>query len=209
MKRYKYPRTPHLPGSPGATPDDIYINDMDCLVGREVVITEKLDGENTTLYSDGLHARSIDSRHHESRSWLKQFHASIQHLIPEDLRICGEYLYAKHSIAYDCLDSYFYMFSVWRGKQCFSWDKTVKVAHSLDIELVPVLYRGILTQNVLNAIIADLDTEKQEGFVVRLANDIYIDDFSKKFAKYVRQQHVQSDTHWMYREVTPNKLRQQ
>lgn len=36
-----------------------------------VVITEKMDGENTTLYRDGLHARSLDSRHHPSRNWVK------------------------------------------------------------------------------------------------------------------------------------------
>ncbi|MGB3444528.1 MAG: hypothetical protein WBA97_37795 [Actinophytocola sp.] len=28
------------------------------LAGREVVVAEKLDDENTTLYHDGLHARS-------------------------------------------------------------------------------------------------------------------------------------------------------
>jgi len=41
------------------------------LIGREVVVTEKMDGENTTMYCDNIHARSIDGRHHPSRDWVK------------------------------------------------------------------------------------------------------------------------------------------
>ncbi|MGC5412734.1 RNA ligase family protein, partial [Streptomyces sp. DT225] len=59
--RTHYPRTPHLPWSPGATSDDVRMTDLAALAGTEVVVTEKLDGENTTLYADGLHARSLDS----------------------------------------------------------------------------------------------------------------------------------------------------
>ena len=49
----KYPRTPHLPWSPGASDDDVRVADTAMSEGREVVVTEKLDGENTTLYADG------------------------------------------------------------------------------------------------------------------------------------------------------------
>ncbi|MET3986910.1 hypothetical protein ABIC27_004807 [Streptomyces sp. PvR034] len=47
--RTHYPRTPHLPWSPGATPDDVRAGDLSGLPGlrgREVVVTEKLDGSN-------------------------------------------------------------------------------------------------------------------------------------------------------------------
>lgn len=50
--RYKYPRTPHLPWSPGATKDDVRCINTEIFTGKRVVITEKMDGENTTLYSD-------------------------------------------------------------------------------------------------------------------------------------------------------------
>ena len=53
----KYPRTPHLPWSPGATADDRVHTDLAGLEGREIVVTEKLDGENTTIYRDHVHAR--------------------------------------------------------------------------------------------------------------------------------------------------------
>ena len=75
--RTHYPRTPHLPWSPGAASDDVRVADLSGLLGREVVVTEKLDGENTTLYADGLHARSLDSAHHPSRAWVKALQGRI------------------------------------------------------------------------------------------------------------------------------------
>lgn len=72
----------------------------------------------TSLYIvNGFHARSVDSRHHISRDWLAQFHSSIAYNIPEGWRICGEYLYAKHSIFYENLPSYFLGFSIWNEKK--------------------------------------------------------------------------------------------
>ena len=44
---------------------------------EDLVITEKMDGENTTIHNGGTFARSPDSRYHPSRDWLKAFAASI------------------------------------------------------------------------------------------------------------------------------------
>ena len=101
----KYPRSPHLPWSEGGTSDDAYLFDTDHFAGKEVVITEKMDGENTSMYRDGIHARSIDGRHHPSRDWVKALHGKICLEIPEGWRLCGENLYARHSIAYEELES--------------------------------------------------------------------------------------------------------
>lgn len=52
-KYVKYPRTYHLPWSPGATDDDRVLTDEELeanFSGRMVVATEKMDGENTTMY---------------------------------------------------------------------------------------------------------------------------------------------------------------
>jgi hypothetical protein len=68
--RIKYPRTLHLPWSPGVSSDDRVLHDLSCFTNKEVVVTTKMDGENTTLYADVFHARSIDGRHHSSRDWL-------------------------------------------------------------------------------------------------------------------------------------------
>ncbi|QHY97541.1 hypothetical protein SSPS47_20775 [Streptomyces sp. S4.7] len=112
--RTSYPRTPHLPWSPGVASDDVRVGDLDGLRGREVVVTEKMDGENTTLYRDGLHARSLDSGHHPSRAWVKALQGRIGGLIPDGVRVCGENMYARHSIPYEDLESWFYGVPVWR-----------------------------------------------------------------------------------------------
>jgi hypothetical protein len=48
----KYNRTYHLPYSPGATNDDRISDGVDSLLGKEIVITEKLDGSNTGMVDD-------------------------------------------------------------------------------------------------------------------------------------------------------------
>jgi len=205
----KYPRTVHLPSSPGATNDDKIIRNMDAFIGEEIVITEKVDGENTTIYSNGrCHARSIDSRSHESRNWIKQFAASIAHNIPEDWRICGENLYAQHTLPYNDLLSYFYGFSVWDEKNdCISWDNTTYVFGEVGVIAVPVLYRGPFQMSLVTEIINELDLTTQEGIVMRVSRRFPFSEFSKRVAKWVRKDHVMTDVHWMHKEVTPNKLR--
>lgn len=122
---YKYPRTFHLPWSEGATQDDKITNDLS-LFEKEIVVTIKMDGENTTCYSDYIHARSLDSRNHVSRNWVKAFHATFKHNIPIGWRICGENLFAQHSIRYDNLESYFYLFSIWDdNNNCLNWADTL------------------------------------------------------------------------------------
>lgn len=205
--RYKYPRTFHLPQSPGRSSDDKVLKSIDHLLGKKVVITEKMDGENTTIYPDGyIHARSIDGRHHPSRDWVKGFANRISYRIPPGIRICGENVFAKHSIAYSDLTSYFLGFSAWNGDLCLSWKRTSELFSDLYVTPVPVLFEGTLTEELVQSIIDSLDTEKQEGFVIRLADSFEIGSFGRSVAKWVRKGHVQTEQHWMSSEVVPNSL---
>lgn len=206
MKYTKYPRTYHLPSSLGATSDDKLHKTIPYTVGDDVIVSMKMDGENSTLYKDYYHARSIDSRQHPSRNWIKQFHASIAHHIPDNFRICGENLFAKHSIEYTDLKSYFYGFSVWENDVCLDWDATLEWFELLGIECVPVLYRGPYFDGLIDKTVSELDFTKDEGFVVRPTRSFNLCDFGKVVGKYVRANHVQSDDHWMHAEVVPNKL---
>ncbi len=204
--RTHYPRTPHLPWSPGLSPDDVRTADLSGLAGREVVVTEKLDGENTTLYADGLHARSPDSGHHPSRAWVKALQGRIGHAVPAGWRVCGENMYARHSLAYENLDSWFYGFSVWDADgRCLDWDRTVAFLRGLGIPVPPVLWRGVLDGRGERALRAlNLDLARQEGYVVRTADGFGPEDFGRRMAKWVRRGHVQTDTHWMYAAVVEN-----
>lgn len=202
--RYKYPSTPYLPWSPTVDVDDTVL-DVSWLVGKEIVVTEKLDGENTTMARDFIHARSLDSGHHPSRAWVKGLHGRIGHQIPEGWRLCGENVYALHSIPYHNLASYFYLFSVWDERNvCLAWDETVLWAALLELATPTVFYRGPWDENRLRAL--TFDTEQCEGYVVRTAEGFAYEDFTRHLAKWVRPSHVQTDQHWMARTVIPNGL---
>jgi hypothetical protein len=141
--KYKYPRTYHMPFSQALASDDKFVKNPKMFDGKNVVVTLKMDGENTTLYNTCLHARSLDSKHHESRDWLKKWHSEFSHEIPDNMRICGENLYAKHSISYENLKSYFYGFSIWVGNECLNWKDTKEWFELLNINPVEEIYTGI------------------------------------------------------------------
>jgi hypothetical protein len=207
VDRIKYPRTWHLPWSPGATKDDRMLRDVEHFDFEEVVVTAKMDGENSSLYQTGLHARSLDYSPHESRTWIKSLWARVCGDIPEGWRICGENVFARHSIEYTDLESYFLMFSIWDGLRCLSWDDTVEWAALLDLSLVPVLYRGRWDEAVVRKLTSNIDFEHTEGIVVRVTRAFTYDEFGWCVAKWVRPGHVTTDSHWKSQRVVPNRLR--
>jgi hypothetical protein len=205
--RQKYPTTPHMPFSPGVTKKDKMLRNLDHFQGEEVVITLKRDGENTSLYRDGHHAKSVNSAHHPSQDWVASWHARFAHDIPEGWRICGENLYAVHSIGYANLPSYFMGFSVWDATNtALDWDDTLEFFELLDIEPVPTLWRGIFDAQVIHRLVRDLDTDLEEGIVMRRAGRIRYADFGQSYAKWVRKNHVRTSRHWRHAAVVPNGL---
>jgi hypothetical protein len=207
----KYPKTMHLPWSPGLQNDDRLIESIERFVDMDVVVTEKMDGENATLYRDHYHARSLDSRHHPSRDWIKAFHGQIKNDIPEGYRICGENMYAKHSIYYDDLPSYFLGFSMWNSDNvCLSWDDTLEWFKLIGITPVPTLYRGLWNEQFIrDSCDKSVCRDDFEGYVVRIADAFDFDSFQGFVAKFVRKNHIQTDEHWMQSELIPNKLKEQ
>lgn len=191
----KYPRTYHLPWTGSKTSDDKVIPSTQIFEGKDVVVTEKMDGENSTIYSNGyFHARSVDGNSHPSQTWLKNYMQGFCYDIPEGWRICGENLYATHAINYYELSSYFQVFSIWDDKNiCLSWDETVEWCELLGIEHVPVLYRGVYDEETIRAI--NLDYQRKEGYIVRDSGEFHYSAFRKSIAKCVRKNHVNTAVH--------------
>ena len=209
---FKYPKTFHFPWSPGTSSADRILESTQQFQGKEVVLTEKLDGENTSMYRDHFHARSLDSRNHPSRNLVKGLWGGIAHLIPQGWRICGENMFAKHSIFYDRLTAYFYVFAVYNEHNfCLSWPDTVQMASDLGLEVVPVEFVGLWSKekfsrlNPLTEASAFGDTK--EGYVIRTVEGFGYNDFQNHVGKWVRPHHVQTDQLWMNQPVVPNKLR--
>ena len=206
-KWIKYPRTPHLPWSPGVDDDDI-VTGPEHFEGQLVVVTEKMDGENTTMYQDHIHARSLDSQHHPSRDWVKKFWGERRYEIPEGWRVCGENVFAKHSIFYENLESYFLGFSVWNDRnECLSWNDTLEWFALLGITPVRTFYVGQYDENLIKSLYNPDWHSFVEGYVVRNQHGFPYGEFINNVAKYVRKNHITTSEHWMKGPVEPNKLR--
>lgn len=207
---YKYPRTMHLPWSPGASDDDIIMSERDFqnFYKGELIVTEKMDGENTTMYYDYIHARSLDSGYHASRTWVKNFWAeNVAYQMPDTMRVVGENMYAKHSIRYANLPSYFLGFGVWEENRCYSWDDSVEWMEMMNITPVKVLARGSWnTDEIHNLVTNWKDNDEREGYVIRLAREFTASEFPKAVGKYVRKDHVTTESHWKHSEVDKNEL---
>lgn len=217
IQRYKYPRTFHFHNSPNLQNDDRKVESYDGFYSdtyepKQVIATLKMDGENTTMYRDHIHARSLDSAHHVSRTMVKQIHGQIKHLIPENMRICGENLQACHSIYYTGLPSFFTVFNIWEGDRCLSHEETVMWVDEFRaqagpvLSYVPLFYIGPFDINEITKAFYSWYAD-HEGFVVRVIDSFDALDFSTHTAKLVRKGHVQSTNHWMTETMLPNKLR--
>lgn len=199
--RARYPRTMHLPDSPGRSSDDKIIGSLAGLTGVELVVTEKLDGGNVTWMTDAFYARSLDSNAHPSQNYAKAMWAARRYDIPTGWRVSGEDLYARRSVAYDDLPAYFVVFGVWdHTNTLLSWDDTAEWAGLLDLPVAPVLYRGADLRAARAAWATLLDAERSEGFVVRDAGPIPASEFTTRVAKWVRPDHVRTSADWRHRD---------
>jgi hypothetical protein len=199
----KYPRTFHLPDSPGATGDDRIQHDLSWLDG-ELVVTEKLDGGNLTFTRDAMYARSPDSGTHPWDRPAKALWAMTAHRIPDDWRVCGESMWARRGIAYSDLPGVFIVFGIWdETDTLLGWDDTVDWALRLELPVVPVLYRGGSLSEARAAWAGKCTVDSSEGFVVRAAGRIPAAEFPVKALKWVRAEHVRTDAQWRHRDDFP------
>lgn len=207
-KYVKYPRTFHLPWSEKVGRDDCVMKNCLALSSSNVVVTLKLDGENTTMYRDYIHARSIESGSHPSRNWVKGLWSRTCYNIPEGWRICGENMSTVHSIKYTDLASYFYVFSIWNEHNvCLSWKDTVEWAELLGLHVVPVLYEGAFNEDMIKKCLPEkYDGNDTEGYIVRSSEEIRYGEFRTKAGKFVRKSFVPGHAHWAKQKHEKNQL---
>lgn len=207
----KYPRTYHLPYSPGATKDDKKLkgNWFDYYKDKDIVISEKLDGENTSMNRHDVFARSHGA---PTRSpWSKNMWGpdgvwqKCYRLIGDFEWVYGENLYGEHSIHYDKLKEYFYVFAVRNDESYtwYSWNDVKLLAYYLQLPTVPVLWEGkISSEQELKTLVdyyvaqPSVYGETREGVVIRVADEFPVDEFSHYVCKWVRPNHVTTDEHW-------------
>ena len=211
----KYNRTPHLPWSPGATNDDRIMKNVATLLGKPLIATEKMDGSNICLERNNVFARSHNQApNHPSFDALKAVHASVQYKIPDGVQVFGEWLYARHSIAYDALSNWLQIFAVRDGDIWWSWEDVGLMSVELEIPRVTQIgFATVQTEKELQkwvencVAVTPAAGKEKEGVVVRHCANFINEHFERCVAKWVRANHVQTDDHWKSQMVVVNGVR--
>ncbi|AXE35186.1 RNA ligase family protein [Chromobacterium phragmitis] len=122
----KYPRTPHLQGSrlqPGD--EDRDQTPYAALLGRHIVVEEKMDGANAGLRFAGDGAMRLQSRGHYLsgggrekhfalfKTWAAAHEARLRGLLGARYLMYGEWMHAKHTVFYDRLPHLFLEFDLY------------------------------------------------------------------------------------------------
>jgi hypothetical protein len=99
------------------------------------------------------------------------------------------------------------MYNMWEDDICLPWDATKAYAKKFELTLVPELYRGVFDEDVIKGLWSEDVQDTVEGYVVRVVDSFHRDDFQQNVAKFVRNDHVQTDEHWMRSGGELNMLR--
>lgn len=211
----KYGRTFHYPFSPGTESDDRiqyeYWQHLQQM--KQIVHTEKLDGENNCMSTLGVFARSHAAP--TTSPWTETLRIFWQRIRNElgTMEIFLENLYAIHSIEYKSINHHFYVFAIRDRDHWLGWEETKFYAGLLDLPVVPEI-------SITQPAKLQSDFEKEvmsmasgagsfqpcdakggnpvtmEGIVTRNYNGYTVDAFADNVFKYVRKGHVKTDQHW-------------
>ena len=98
---------------------------------------------------------------------------------------------------------YFFAFALRTDNYWFPWDYVVMMSEIMEVPTVPVLWRGVIEseqqlRRMINEMMMLPSTygSTKEGVVIRKVDGFDNEDFAKNVAKYVRENHVQTDQHW-------------
>ncbi len=153
----KYPRTPHLSGSrlqPGD--EDLSQIPFGQIKGRHIVIEEKMDGANSgisfgengdmLLQSRGHYLTGgYRERHYDlMKQWATAHREEFWEILKYRYIMYGEWLYAKHSVYYDALPSYFMEFDIYDKEtgEFLDTPSRRKLIGNIPVEPVLVLGEG-------------------------------------------------------------------
>ena len=219
----KYPRTPHIEGSrlqPGD--EDLSQIPFVAIKGKHIVIEEKVDGANTAISfrDDGellLQSRGhyltggYRERHYElMKQWAAVHRERFHEVIGCRYIMYGEWLYARHRIAYDRLPHYFLEFDILDRETGLFLDTVSrrKITAQMPVCSVPVLSEGTFDKK--EDVLAYLGTsnfgpEIMEGLYIKVEES----GFVVNRLKYVRpafSQWEEPEGAWLGRDIVTNGL---
>ena len=193
----RYPRIPHLLGGRGTPDDDVLDDDArEHLLRKEVVVEEKLDGANVSLWQDdGLvqvalrgGPGSMDRAGHlgRLRAWLGGHHAEVTALLHGGLVAYGEWLLLTHTVSYDRLPDYLVLLDLLdtSGAWLAPDDRNRRCSES-GLPVPPEVWRGVPHGGVAEverlASLSAFGSGPAEGVVIRT-----VDGSEPRIAKLLR-----------------------
>lgn len=205
-KIIKHPRTPHTSTSDWKD-DNIVLTSYKDFEGKHIVITEKMDGENITMYRDAMHGKQLNDGIHPSQAWVRAYWKLMRSSILEGLRVCGENLYTRRIIKYEKLPSFFLGYAVWDKELCLDWETTLFLLWGMEIKNVPILYHGMFDIEIIKKFESWVDySPGVEGIVFRNTDSFHYDEFNKNIAQYTTVNHSREKEAWMNRPLEYNRM---
>ncbi len=123
------------------------------LVAGEVVVEEKLDGANVSLWmEDGLVACGLRSgpgavdragQLGPLRAWIAQHDEVLSQALADYEAIYAEWLLLSHSVGYDRLPSYLVVLDLWRPDGFAAPDERNRVCAAAGLPNPPEVWRGV------------------------------------------------------------------
>lgn len=219
----KFPRTPHLLGSHLQLGDeDLPIITPRELQGCNLVVEEKVDGANSgiSFESDGNlilqcrgHVLSGGPRERQFdlfKRWANHHRNALWEGLQTRYIMYGEWLYARHTIAYDELPHYFLEFDLLdRQTGAFlDTERRRNVLKGLPIVPVPILATGRIDRfEGLLGLSRCASTEPMEGLYIKWEQDGEVLGRYKYIRSSFRQSVEDEGIHWMDRQIEPNRLK--
>jgi hypothetical protein len=205
----KYPRIPYVYSSPAVSGEDrvLATAERDRLLSADVLVEEKLDGMNVMLWvEDGAPrvgtrggADTVDRSGERGRlrAWAAGRADQLADCLGDRFVVYGEWLRARHVVAYDRLPAYLVGFDV-LDRTAGDFLETARrdvLLSGLGIPRPPTRFRGVLgSRDSLDAILgrsafADVPAE---GLVIR-----NLDGGPPRLAKHVDPSwHAAGETPW-------------
>jgi hypothetical protein len=222
--KLKSPRTPHLIGS-GLRPGDDHIDFQD-IVGKHVVLEEKVDGSETSFHFDedlnlvvreranalDINKRGGAEKHFDTlKDFLLIMQDDLYDVIDTRYLVYGMWCLAVHEIEYDRLPHYFLEFDVQdkSTSEFLSTKHRKELLAPLQLKSVAILYEGLAhadkhPSSFVGA--SNYGPSMMEGVYGKVEDD----DFVTGRFKWIRPEFIQSiidrGQHWKAAGLRKNRI---
>ncbi len=203
----KYPRTQHLEGSRlQAGDEDLSQVPFSAVLGKHIVIEEKIDGANTAISFDDEGNLLLQNRGHYLygghrerhynlfKAWAIQNQDAFFDVLGCRYIMYGEWMYAKHTVFYDALPDYFMEFDIYdRERDVFlSTHERRKLTSLMPIvHSVPVLGEGVY--------------KSKEAVLAHLGDSLYITENHIEALRAIAER-MELDADRQCRETDPSRM---